>query len=222
MQGNYLEHGVRLEDQHIAAKANAEAAKALAEPDGQAAAKRELARMKRSLKSWLRYRRKNDRVARGEIKARVPAYLAARTLQRDRDYAGEQKLADDLYVLLSQLHNPAELPVPDVAADPNAAVKLATIAITGTLGAEASGPQAQGIVPLVIMVAGGVLLLTATSFISNRAEVQKEKERLKCIRDGACTDYGFWLKAASVAVLGYFVWEKTGLGKKVKRKIARA
>lgn len=220
--GNYIEMGAAGEDQQIAAKANAEAAKALAEPNGRAAARRELARMKRSLKSWLKYRRRNDRVARGEVKARVPAYLAARTLQRDRDYAGEQKLADDLYVLLSQLHDPSQLPVPDVAADPNAAVKLATIAITGTLGAEAPGPQAQGIIPLVILTAGGVLLLTATSFISNRAEVQKEKERLKCIRDGACTDYGFWLKAASVAVLGYFIWEKTGVGKKVKQKIAKA
>ena len=195
-------------------KVKAEVAKAMAEPNEAVAAKRELARMKYSLKGWLKYRRMNDEIARGTRKARIPAFLAQATLDRDRDYAGEQKLATDLHLLLSRVYHVAKLPLPDVKANKNAAVQLANIAIAGKL--EEATPTPQGILPIVILAVGGVALFTATSYISNRAEVQKEQERLKCIQSGGCTDYGFWLKAASVVVIGYFVWEKLGVGERVK------
>ncbi len=205
------------EDEAIKNAANAQAAKAAAENDQKAAAKRELAGMKRSLKGWLKYRRLNDEIASGKREARVPAKLAAQTLSRDRDYAGEQKLADDLYLLLSMVRSPKSLPSPDLSKDQNAAVKLARMAITGSPDKEeVSSPQPTGILPIIILTVGGVMLFTLTSFISNRAEVQKEKERLKCINDGGCTDFGFWLKVASVTVIGYFVWEKLGVGKRIK------
>ena len=75
--------------------------------------------------------------------------------------------------------------------------------------------------PLLILGGAGVLLLTITSFIKNRAEVQKEKARLECIKIGACTDTGFWLKTAAIVVLGWFVWDKLGVGKKVMGKIGK-
>ena len=207
------------EDVKIADKANKDAAKAAAKTDEAHAAKVELDRMRGSLKGWLKYRGINDEVATGKRKARIPAFLAAQSIARDRDYAGEQKLADDLYLLLSRLYPAGSLPAPDVGADSEAAVKLAAIAIDGK-PAEMT-PTPTGIFPLVLLAVGGVVLFTITSYISNRAEVQKEKERLACIQAGACTDYGFWLKAASVIVVGYFVWEKLGVGERVKGAIKK-
>ena len=204
------------EEEAIATAAHAQAEVAMSDPDERAAAKRELARMKSALTGWLKFRAINDEVASGKRKARIPRSLAAATIQRDRDWAGEQKLADDLYLLLSQVYSVADLPTPSVKADPNAAVKLANIVISGTVSSEAPGPQAQGIWPILILTVGGVLLFTTTSWISNRAEVEKEKERMLCVRSGACTDYGFWLKVASVAVVGWFVWDKVGLRERVE------
>lgn len=204
----------------IKAKAGSEATKAAAEPDQKGAAVRELARMKNSLKGWLKYRGFNDEIASGKRPARVPPGLAKKTLMRDRDWAGEQKLADDLYLMLSMSRDPSTLPAPDVTTDPDAAVKLACIALSEPPGSAVPGPQATGIWPLVLIgTVGVVVLFTITSFISNRAEVQKEKERIKCINDGGCTDYGFWLKTAGVLVVGYFAWEKLGIGDRVKRLV---
>ncbi|MFQ5937469.1 MAG: hypothetical protein ACE5LB_13785 [Acidiferrobacterales bacterium] len=194
-------------------RANADAQNSMAEPNQKAAAARELARMRRSLKGWLKFRQINDDVAAGKIKARIPTFLAQKTLHRDRDYAGEQKLADDLYLLLSRIYDPKTLPSANVSKDPNAAVKLALIAINDK---PPEVKTATGIWPILILTVGAVFLFTITSYISNRAEVQKEKERTKCIQSGACTDYGFWLKAAGVIVVGYFVWEKLGVGERVK------
>ena len=212
--GGRFGFGLRGEDEMIRKVANAQADTAMADPDQERAARREIARMRAALRGWLKFRRINDEVASGKRKARIPRSLAARAVERDRDWEGEQKLADDLYLLLSEAMPDTQLPSPNVKADPNAAVKLAQIAIAGQSPA-ASGPQAQGIWPIVVLTVGAVILFATTSYISNRAEVEKEKERMMCVRSGACTDYGFWLKMASVAVLGWFAWDKLGVRERV-------
>jgi hypothetical protein len=167
----------------------------------------ELGRMKRSLKQWLKYRRRNDE-ATGVMLVRVG----------ERDWGIEQKLANELHVLLSEVFDAGLLPSPNIQRNPDAAVQLAEIAISGQLPNESAGPEAQGIVwmwPLVI-VAGG-LAFVATTAIRSYADVAKEKERLACIRAGACTDSGFWLKVGAIAFVGWFAWEKMGVGGKVKK-----
>lgn len=199
----------------IKAKSSADASKAMSDPNERAAAQREIARMRRSLRGWLNYRRINDEAAAGVRKAKSPAFLLRKTLKRDRDWKGEQKLADDLHLLLSHVYPESALPSASVTQDPNAAVKLAEIAL-GKAPAGVSAPTAQGVFPILILAVGGVILFTATSYISNRAEVQKEKEHYACIKSGACTDYGFWMKAAGVTVLFYFAWEKLGVKGRVQ------
>jgi hypothetical protein len=185
--------------------------------DTKAKAERELHRMIGSLKGWLKYRGINNEVAAGKRKARIPASIAAKMLVRNRDWQLEQDLASHLYLLLSEIYDPQQLPSPDVSADPDAAAKLARIVIAGKLP-DPSGAQPQGIAPLVIipLVIGGVILLGFSTYIKSKADEAKERERLQCIRDGACTDYGFWLKAGAVVFLGWFAWEKMGLKNKVK------
>lgn len=194
----------------------ADAAKAIAAPNQKAEAIAAIRKMKRSLKGWLEFRKRNDEIAAGTRKSDTPAYLAAASLARDRDWAGEQKLAEDLRMLLSRIYPDATLPAADVRADSNAAVRLAGIALAGAAPARVNAPQATGILPILILTVGAVVLFTMTSSISNRAEVQKEKERLKCIQSGGCTDYGFWLKTAAVVTIGWFLWDKVGVGEKVR------
>jgi hypothetical protein len=183
------------------------AAPAPAQPQiSKAQAEAELAKMKRSLKGWLKYRKLNDEVAAGKVKAEVPQAMAAANLRRNRDWAGEQKLAEDLYMLLSEVYDARLLPQANVQADPNAAVKLATIALTGKLPGKVPTPIEQGILPLIVLSVAGVVLFSMTSWIRNNAEVQKEKERLECIKSGACTDYGFWLKWGAIGIVGVLVF----------------
>lgn len=177
----------------------------------------ELKRMIGSLRGWLKYRSINNEVAAGKRKARIPPGLAKKMLAKNRDWALEQDIANQLYLLLSEIYDPQQLPQPDVAKDPDAAVKLATIVISGKLPNPAT-PTPQGIAPLIIipLVIGGVVLLGFTSYIKTKADEAKERERIQCIRDGACTDYGFWLKAGAVVFLGWFAWEKMNLKSKIK------
>jgi hypothetical protein len=121
-------------------------------------------------------------------------------------------MATQLYELLSATIGPEGLPSPELSKDPDATVRLAQIALNGTPLSEAASPQAQGILPLLI-VAGGVVLV-ASSAISSMADLAAEKERIKCIQSGACTDYGFWLKVGAVGFVGWFAWEKLGFKKK--------
>ncbi len=175
-------------------------------------ARQQIRKMQSSMRGWLKYRQMNDEVARGLRKAKLPAHVAAKLLHSERDYAAEQALANKLYHLLSEMFDPASLPSPDVAKDPDAAVRLAKIAIAGQLpGTSPQKPVDLGFIWMwpVLIVGGLVYVLSST--ISNLADVAKEKERLKCIRDGACTDYGFWLKAAGIVVIGWVIWDKAGL-----------
>lgn len=183
-------------------------------------ARAQLDRMRRSLASWLEYRTRNDRVAAGQLPSRLPRPLAQKVMIQERDWDTEQKLASQLHVLLREVSPDAQLPTPNVTTNPNSAVELARIAIYGP-GPEVAAPQAQGMVWLWPVLIVGGLLLAVTTAITSMADVAKEKERLKCVQAGACTDYGFWLKVGGVALVGWVVWEQLGLKESARALIGR-
>lgn len=181
----------------------------------QAQARAALDSMKRSLEGWLKYRRILDEYVAGKrpapafgrapgVKPLPPAVVKA-TLFKER-FATEQDLAETLFALLVEMGCPkASLPAPSVQADPDVAVKLATLAING-------GCPEQGLgVIWFVAVPIGALVLIISQYLKSKADVARDKARLDCIKVGACTDYGFWLKIASVAVLGWLAWDKMGL-----------
>jgi len=164
----------------------------LAAAPGDAMAK--LEKMKDSLRKWLSYRTASD--------SRVDTDAEVKRLARSR-MRDEQALTTNLYTLLTQAGFPeTSLPVPDVKIDPNAAVELAELVISG----ETPAPAAQGFVPFLI--AGGVVagLWAISSAIKSQADLAAEKERLRCIQSGACTDYGFWLKVGGISAAAWVVW----------------
>lgn len=188
-------------------------------------ARADLARMKRSLKSWLQYRTINDAIAAGKpVKrpllrtpgGRRPTAVAHKLVLAQARAADEQPLALELHTLLSEIFDPAQLPDPDLAKNPAAAVQLAAIAISGKLPGESPAPEAAGIIwlwPLAIVV--GAITMVITSSIRSKADVAKERERIECIKAGACTDTGFWLKFGAIAVVGWLVWDRMGLRERV-------
>jgi hypothetical protein len=147
-----------------------------------ATASAELAVMRRSLAAWLRNRARNDQ-------------LGLRPANRPQV---EAQLADRLHALLEQVMPNAALP--------HDAVSLAQIAITGQ-GAVSSGPEPMG-GPLwlswPVLIVGGLLIAVVTA-IKSAADVAKDAEEKECIKAGACTDYGFWLKVGGIAMLAYAV-----------------
>lgn len=160
-----------------------------------------LAGMRRSLAAWLTFRAKND---------------AAGIRPADR-YANEQKLASDLHTLLSELMPEGSLPNANLASNPGAAVQLATIAVTGSAPVSQSNPAAMGAFAFTwpVMIVGGLLLAVVTA-IKTAGDVAKDAEEKACIRAGACTDYGFWLRAGGISMLVYVAW-KNGLGDVISR-----
>ncbi len=181
----------------------------------------ELASMRRSLASWLQFRTRNDAVLVGAYTPTKPVTYAKRVILADRDVAAEQDLANKLYVLLGELVPSDTLPNPNLAMNPNAAVELARIAING--GATMTSPQAQGAAhPWMwpVLIVGG-LLIAVTTAIKSAADVAKDAEEKACIKAGACTDYGFWLKAAGVVALGWFAWKELGVGDVVRSYIKK-
>lgn len=181
-----------------------------------ARAKVELDRMQDSLKGWLKYRTLNDSVVAGVAPTTKPRSFAVAVISQGRDWAAEQKLAKQLYVLLSETMPDATLPQPDVMRDPQAAVKLAKIALGGP---SPSSPTPQGAIawwwPAIIV---GGLLMTIVTVVKTSADTAREKERLACVQAGACTDHGFWLKAGGIAALVYVAWNM-GLGDRVRRML---
>jgi hypothetical protein len=175
-------------------------------------AKLELDRMKRSLKGWLKYRTLNDAVMAGTAPTKKPRTYATTVIAQSRDVVAEQRLATQLAVLLAESFPDATLPDSSVATNPQAAVQLAQIAINGP---GASSPQAQGYVWLWPVLIVGGLLLAVTTAIKSAADVAQQKEQDACIEAGACTDYGFWLKAGGIAALAWVAWEM-GVGEKIK------
>lgn len=194
-------------------------------PSDKQRAEAALRQMQRSLRGWLTYRRRMDAYVVGKIVPPVlfrrakplPPSAVAATLRRDR-YRGEQDLADTLHALLVETGCPAEaLPLPNVANDPDAAVKLAEIALAGKCPSEMPVMQATGIIWLLaIPIAGAVLVIS--QMIKSKADVEKERERLRCIEAGACTDSGFWLKVGAIAVTGWLAWDKFGLREAVEKR----
>ena len=183
-------------------------------------AKVELDRMRGSLKSWLKFRTLNDAVVAGTAPTKKPRKFAVEVITQSRDWDAEAKLARQLYVLLSETMPGVKLPEPNVAVDPQAAVRLAQLALNGP---PASSPEAQGAWhtglswwwPAIIV---GGLLMAVTTAIRSSAETAQEKEYLACVRAGACTDSGFWIKVGGVSMLVYIAWQM-GLGERVKRMI---
>lgn len=190
-------------------------------PGEKAKAEKRIRKMRRSLKNWLKKRRINDEAAMGKRKAKVPASILAKTLPLARDWKLEQRLAIQLHGLLSEVTDASQLPSPDISKDPNAAVKLALIAINGKLSGEAQSPSPQGILPLVfiwpVVIVVGMVMFTIMSKISNDADLAELKEHNRCIESGACTDSGFWLKMGAAAVVGWIVWDKLGARKAFKK-----
>jgi hypothetical protein len=176
----------------------------------------EIDRMKRSLRGWLKYRTLNDAVAAGDAPTKKPRAFAREVISQSRDWNAEARLAKQLFVLLSETLPGVQLPDPNVAVNPQAAVQLAKIALDGP---PASSPQAQGAWYLSwpVLVVGG-LLLAVTTVVQSMADVAKEKERLACVQAGACTDHGFWLKAGGIAALVWVAWQM-GLGERVKKAL---
>lgn len=197
-----------------------------AAPANANAAAESIRAMKSSLERWLRFRRIMDDLATGKARrAALPApgarptppSVLRKTLLEER-FADEQPLANQLHTLLSEVMDASALPSPNVRADPDAAVKLALIAISGKLPSQAGSSSPTGIIWLWPVLIVGGLFLIVSSVVKNMADVAKEKERLRCIREGACTDHGFWLKVGSVAFIGWLVWDKFGVGAKLTGK----
>lgn len=185
----------------------------------------ELGRMRRSLQGWLKVRALNDRVLAGTItQIRTPLPYAQRVIAARRDMAAEQDLATKLAALLGEILPDAQLPNADLTQNPNGAVALAQIAITGQVPVQATSPQSTGALahpwlwPALIV---GAVLLTVTTAIKTAADVAKDQEEKACIEAGACTDYGFWLKAGGVLALVWFAWRELGVGDEVKKYVGR-
>lgn len=179
----------------------------------------ELQRMRGSLTSWLKYRRLNDQVVAGAARAKNPMVSAQAAKMRA---TAEQDLANKLSALLSAVMPGAPLPSPSLQEDPQAAAKLAAIAIQG--GASVSSPTATGGIftsgppwlwPALIV---GGLLLAVTTAVKTAADVAKDREEKACIMAGACTDYGFWLKAGGIVAIAWFAWREMGLRNVLTRK----
>jgi len=182
----------------------------------------ELARMRGSLASWLKYRTLNDRVLAGTARVRKPLAYAQRVVSQ-RDMAVEQDLASKLSALLAALMPGQTLPVADLSVNPAGAVQLAQIALAGPSMLSSPSPTggflSAGGHPWLwpVLIVGGLLLVTTTA-IRSAADVAKDQEEKACIEAGACTDYGFWLKAGGLAALAWFAWEKLGVKQILEKK----
>ncbi len=176
--------------------------------------------MRGSLASWLKFRTLNDRVLAGTVAVAKPLPYAQSVIASARGVNVEQDLATKLHALLEVVMKGQRLPDPNVRANPNAAVQLAQLALMG--GQTVSSPQATGSLAGMpwlwpVLIVGGVLLTVLTA-IKSSADVAKDQEEKACIMAGACTDYGFWLKAGGVCALAWFAWQKLGLHEFVAKK----
>jgi hypothetical protein len=186
----------------------------------------ELEKMKSSIRGWLKYRDINDRVIAGTARAKVPPGIAKKMIAAARDPGVEQDLADRLHALLTEVMPGAQLPTPSLADNPQAAVSLARIALAG------SAPQTQAMGGIIssasashpwlwpVLIVGG-LLLAVTTAVKTAADVAAEREKYACIQSGACTDYGFWLKAGGAAMLAWFAWTQMGVGEMLKGAVRK-
>jgi hypothetical protein len=182
----------------------------------------ELQRMRGSLASWLKYRAMNDQILAGTARVKKPLAYAQAAIMRGRDLQIEQDLATKLSALLSAVMPGGPLPSPSLQEDPQAAVKLATIALHG--GSSVSSPTATGGLltggpPWLwpVLIVGGVLLAVTTA-VKTAADVAKDREEKACIIAGGCTDYGFWLRAGGLVAIAWFAWREMGLRNVLTKK----
>lgn len=142
-------------------------------------ARQEFAKMRKSLASWLYWKRLNEGIANGIIAAKVPATQMRAALDT-MDKTGEKVLGGKIRALLSEIIDPAvfDLNVLDTEA-------LADIVVTGRVPSLAAGAQAQGIAPLILIggiLAGGLALSwSISSKIKGDAAIEAEKQKgLSC------------------------------------------
>jgi hypothetical protein len=158
----------------------------------------ELSRMKRSLRSWLKYRDMNSAAGltptESAERAQVEATLAAKM----------QALLLEVYG--SNVSLPADAP------------SLARLILSGQ-APTLTAPQAQGIFPFLIIA--GAIALVLMMGISSYADYAKEKERYECIEKyGAwqCDSTGTLMKWGIVAGAAWLAWSKFGLRELVTRR----
>ncbi|HMG20352.1 MAG TPA: hypothetical protein VK607_03510 [Kofleriaceae bacterium] len=180
----------------------------------------ELAKMRGSLAAWLKFRTLNDRVLAGTTAVAKPLPYAQNVIASARGLSVEQDLATKLHALLEVVMKGQPLPNADLRSNSQAAVQLAQLALMG--GQSVSSPQATGSLAGMpwlwpVLIVGGVLLTVLTA-IKSSADVAKDQEEKACIMAGACTDYGFWLKAGGLCALAWFAWEKLGVRQFVAKK----
>ncbi len=197
-----------------------------------AKAKRNIDRMTRSLKSWLKFRKRMDLAAAGVTQKVLPTpgqfAVAPEVLQQTMLYQrfeAEQPLALELSTLLKIVYgNDAKLPDPRLDKNPNAAEQLAEIAIRGKIDEAVASPQSVGLLPVVwgIIAITGAVGFTAITAVRSWADVAKERERIACITAGACTDSGFWLKMGIIGVGGYFIYNRYIKKKSSRQSLPRA
>lgn len=196
---------------------SSEAVQAPVSAQEKAKAIKRINKMRRSLRKWVKKRKINDDAAMGKRPAKVPAHVLAKTLPLARDWKLEQRLAIQIHGLLSSFMDSAQLPDPDISKDPNAAVALAQIAISGNVPGEAQSKTAQGFIPVLfiwpLVAVVGMVMLTIMSKIGSDADLAAQKEENRCIGSGACTDSGFWMKFGAIAVVGWIAWDKLGVKK---------
>lgn len=146
-------------------------------------AARELAALRKSLATWLKYRNMADAAPEtGKVVA-------------PRDFAAEAELAEKLYDLLMQVVPESKLPDPQAK---GAAVVLAQMALS-------KSPQATGAVP-VWLIGVGIGAIALVSVTHSIADTVVEKERLRCVQAGACSDTSALWKWAAIAGAGYLAY----------------
>lgn len=166
-------------------------------------AKRELDKMQRSLSDWLKYRAMVNAVVAGKLPTAYQPAVIAQIVEAYRDVTTEQRLANELRAFLSTLHDQQDFSRLN-------AEELARVAVTGQV--PASGPSAQGLVPLVWLIMVGGVVVTLATAVTSYADVLKERDRLALckagIKDACGTPWLHWLAAGGVV---YFLWRETAL-----------
>ena len=159
-----------------------------------AIAEQEIRKMRGSLTKWLKFR---------NLLAAPPQTVSPLEMSPT-----EKRLGKRLYVLLSEMFDPQQLP------SENEPIKLAQIAVAGKLPSESMKPTAQGMAwlwPAVAVV--GLVLLTVVIKIKTDADDAADQREHQAIMAGKATDSGFWLKMAGIGIVAWLLWEKFGLKK---------
>lgn len=152
--------------------------------------KMELSRMKRSLRDWLKFRTMNSAAGLSAAEASERAQV-------------ESQLLAKMKALLYDVHGSGVILPDDAPA-------VATMIIYDQV--PVGSPQAQGILPFVIVV--GAIALVLMMGISSYADYARDREKYECIEKyGAwqCDTSGQLWKWGVIAGIGYLAWTKFGV-----------